>query len=303
MSPRQRQDRVLLEEMRAIFERSGGTYGSPRIQRELAARGHRVSRRRVERLMRAGGLRARLARVYRPKAGTHRWFGQQPNHVRRTHATRPNQIWVGDLTYLAVGGRWWYSDRRPGSVLASGAGVAARGDPGLRVTRAVLDAALRRRRPTRPDLSQRPRQRVSGDDVSSALGRKRRAAEHDARRRAWGERAHGIVLPLAQGRRDPRAVVSDAWLTSAGSSVGTCGTTTTSACIRRWTISRPLTMNVEPRRTPRVYGTEGRSQARYGGGGCAAASYGVLAAQAKVRQYHAYRACSTLARARPGSST
>ena len=58
--------------------------------------------------MRAGGWRARVARVYRRKAGTHRWFGQHLNHVRRTHAMGPDQIWVGDLTYLAVAGRWWY---------------------------------------------------------------------------------------------------------------------------------------------------------------------------------------------------
>src|SRR5437660_79286 len=54
------------------------------------------------------GMQGRVAGVYRPKAGTHRWFSRQPNHVRRTHATRPNQIWVGDVTYLGVGGRWWY---------------------------------------------------------------------------------------------------------------------------------------------------------------------------------------------------
>ena len=36
-----RQDRDLLEEMRAIFERSGGTYGSPRIQRVLTGAGPR----------------------------------------------------------------------------------------------------------------------------------------------------------------------------------------------------------------------------------------------------------------------
>jgi transposase InsO family protein len=63
---------------------------------------------RLCRLLRADGMRGRVARVYRPKAGTHRWFSRQPNHVRRTRATRPNQIWVGDVTYLGVGGRWWY---------------------------------------------------------------------------------------------------------------------------------------------------------------------------------------------------
>lgn len=147
VSARRRQDRDLLEAMRAIFEGSGGTYGSPRIHKGLARRGHHVSRRRVERLMRAAGMRARVARVYRPKAGTHRWFSRQPNHVRRTRATRPNQIWVGDVTYLGVAGRWWYLivvlDQCSRRVLAWR--LAATRDS--RVTRAVLDAALRRRHP------------------------------------------------------------------------------------------------------------------------------------------------------------
>ena len=67
--------------------------------------------------------------------------------MRRTQATRPNQIWVGDVTYLAVGGRWWYLvvvlDQCSRRVLAWR--LAATRDS--RVTRAVLDAALRRRRP------------------------------------------------------------------------------------------------------------------------------------------------------------
>ena len=97
--------------------------------------------------MRAEGLRGRVARVYRPKAGTHRWFNRQANHVRRTRATRPNQIWVGDVTYLAAGGRWWYLivvlDQCSRRVLAWR--LAATRDS--RVTRRVLDAALRRRCP------------------------------------------------------------------------------------------------------------------------------------------------------------
>ena len=148
MSRRQRQDRAVLEEMRAIFERSGGTYGSPRIHRALTVRGHRLSRRRVERLMREGGWRARVARVYRRTVGTHRWFGQHPNHVQRTHATGPNQIWVGDITSLAVAGRWWFLatvlDQYSRRLLAWRLGATR----DSRLTQAVVDAALRRRRPT-----------------------------------------------------------------------------------------------------------------------------------------------------------
>jgi putative transposase len=149
MSQRQRQDRELLEEMRAIFERSGETYGSPRLVRTLRERGWRVSRRRVERLMRLGALRARLRRIYRPKAGTHRWFGQHPNHVKGTKATRPNQIWVGDVTYLWVGSRWWYlavvMDQWSRRILAWRLGSIR----DSRLTGAIVEAALRRRRPPR----------------------------------------------------------------------------------------------------------------------------------------------------------
>ena len=146
-SPRRRQDRELLEDVRAIFEGSHGSYGSPRVLRALRAQGHRLSGRRVARLMREDGLRGRVVRVYRRKAGTHRWFGQHPNHVKRTQATRLNRIWVGDLTYIAVGGRWWYLavvlDQCSRRVLAWRLGTIR----DARLTRALVDAAIRRRRP------------------------------------------------------------------------------------------------------------------------------------------------------------
>ena len=68
-SPRREQDRVLMQAMGTIFEKSGGTYGSPRLHRALSERGHRISRRRVERLMREGGWRARLVRVTAARRG------------------------------------------------------------------------------------------------------------------------------------------------------------------------------------------------------------------------------------------
>jgi len=146
-SPRLEQDRELLMIMESVFKRSGGTYGSPRLHRALAVQGHRISRRRVERLMRAGGLKARVMRVYRRKAGTHRWFGQHPNRVKRTLATRPDQIWVGDVTYLPVGRRWWFLvtilDQYSRRVLSWRLGSVR----DARLTRAAIDAAVRRRRP------------------------------------------------------------------------------------------------------------------------------------------------------------
>jgi len=146
-SRRQGQDPVLLDAMGSIFEWSGGTCGSPRLHRALAAQGHRISRRRVERLMRVGGWRARLVRVYRRKAGTHRWFGQHPNRVRRTRAIRANQIWVGDVTYLAVGSRWWYLATVLNQYSRRVLSWRLADVRDSRLTRSAVEAALRRRRP------------------------------------------------------------------------------------------------------------------------------------------------------------
>ncbi len=56
MSTRVREDVRLLAWIRAIHERSRGTYGAPRIHAQLAAEGPRVGRKRVARLMREAGL-------------------------------------------------------------------------------------------------------------------------------------------------------------------------------------------------------------------------------------------------------
>ena len=83
----------------------------------------------------------------RPKASTHRFYAQHPNRLRTTRATAPDQIWVGDITYLAVAGQWRYlavvMDQYSRRVLAWTLG--RRRD--ARVTRAVLSAAVARRRP------------------------------------------------------------------------------------------------------------------------------------------------------------
>ena len=148
-SARGEQDRELSQRILRIFEASGGTYGSPRAQRELAACGIRVSRRRVERLMRAAGLRARVVRMYRANPHLHRFCEQHPNRLWQNRARRVNQVWVGDVTYLPVNGRWrflavvmdQFSRRLLGWSLARVRNT--------RLTRAALDRAVRLRRPGR----------------------------------------------------------------------------------------------------------------------------------------------------------
>ncbi len=55
-SRRAQQDAALLAEIRAAHAASHGTYGAPRIVVELAAKGVRVGRKRIARLMAAADL-------------------------------------------------------------------------------------------------------------------------------------------------------------------------------------------------------------------------------------------------------
>lgn len=56
---------ALLEQIRAVDQRSHGTYGAPRVHAELRDRDRRVSRKRVVRPMRSAGLVGRLPRRFR----------------------------------------------------------------------------------------------------------------------------------------------------------------------------------------------------------------------------------------------
>jgi putative transposase len=79
VSRRTEQDRILLVQIRGLFDENKGRYGSPRIHQALKRAGVRVSRRRVERLMRAGDMRGRVARVYRSRPGLHKVYGRHKN--------------------------------------------------------------------------------------------------------------------------------------------------------------------------------------------------------------------------------
>ena len=146
VSARTEQDRMLAVQIRAIFEASRGTYGSPRVHRALAAQGIRVSRRRVERLMRAAGRRARMARLYRANPKLHAFF-RVPNRQRTVAVRRPNQVWVGDITYVPVAGTWRYlavvMDRWSRRLLGWSVGRHR----GVHLTQAALFHAAQRRQP------------------------------------------------------------------------------------------------------------------------------------------------------------
>jgi putative transposase len=107
-SERERHNETLAGEIRAVHAESGGTYGSPRVYQMLRRRGHRVGKHRVARLMRRHGIKARVATIRYTNPSIQRFFGSIGNRSLDVELQRPDQIWVGDITYLKVGAVYRY---------------------------------------------------------------------------------------------------------------------------------------------------------------------------------------------------
>jgi putative transposase len=89
----------LLNSIRDIWERYP-FYGYRRITKELRANGIKVNRKRVQRLMAWGGIQA----IY-PGPNTSRrnkLHAIHPYLLRGLEITRPNQVWMVDITYLRM---------------------------------------------------------------------------------------------------------------------------------------------------------------------------------------------------------
>jgi putative transposase len=104
------EDARLDEEIRSIYQANKGRYGSPKITRELREVRHwRVGHNRVARRMRKLGLRSIVRRKYRVTTNSKHSFSVAENLLNRNFtAERPNQAWVGDITYIPAGNRWLY---------------------------------------------------------------------------------------------------------------------------------------------------------------------------------------------------
>ncbi len=104
-SPRAVEDQKLAVLVREAHERSRKTYGSPRVQAELAeTHGVHVSRKRVIRLMQREGLKARVRKRFKCTTMSDHDQPVAANLLDRNfEADRPNQKWVGDTTELLTG--------------------------------------------------------------------------------------------------------------------------------------------------------------------------------------------------------
>ena len=103
-------DTALLKQIRTVHTSSRETYGAPRVQAELKAGGEKHGRKRIARLMRAAGLvgasrrRSGLTTTRRDKEAR-----PAPDLVDRNFvASRPNQLWVADITFVPTASGFLY---------------------------------------------------------------------------------------------------------------------------------------------------------------------------------------------------
>ena len=106
---RQRDDLVLLAHTRSAFALSNGTYGSPRMTRELQDNGFAVGRRRTARLMRENDIKARQKRRFKRTTDSEHSWPVAPNIIDQDFAAdRPNQKWGVDISYVWTREGWIY---------------------------------------------------------------------------------------------------------------------------------------------------------------------------------------------------
>ena len=109
VSARAVRDEQVSEQITQVWQDNLEVYGARKVWHEMNRQGHQVARCTVERLMRRAGLRGVLRdkhpRTTRPAAETER-----PADLvdRDFTASRPNELWVADLTYVRTASGWVY---------------------------------------------------------------------------------------------------------------------------------------------------------------------------------------------------
>src|SRR5690606_15137644 len=106
---REKADAQLAAQVAAVHQRSRTTYGSPRVHAELKARGVRVGRKRIERLMRESGLEGRRKRRFKRTTDSKHDGPIAPNVLaRKFDVVEPNRAWVTDVTAISTDEGWLF---------------------------------------------------------------------------------------------------------------------------------------------------------------------------------------------------
>ncbi len=108
-SKRARRQRYLLEKIRQVHLESREIYGSPRIHGELVARGERVGKNTVARVMCKAKIQSKVHRRFVVTTDSRHTKEPAANILNgEFRAERPNQKWASDVTFIPTRSGWLY---------------------------------------------------------------------------------------------------------------------------------------------------------------------------------------------------
>ena len=115
---------ALLAQIRAIHAEVKQEYGWPKMCKELVARGIRIGKERVRRIMQEHGIKARGKRKFVVTTDSEHKLPIAANLLQRNFtAAAPNQVWTGDITYIATDEGWVVPSCSSGPVQPAGGGL------------------------------------------------------------------------------------------------------------------------------------------------------------------------------------
>ncbi len=108
-SARMIENQNLAAKIKKVFIDSRATYGTRRIRRLLLNSGMEISRRRVEKIMKQESLVCKTRRKFKVTTDSNHKLSISPNILERNFiAEKPNQKYVGDITYIWTQEGWLY---------------------------------------------------------------------------------------------------------------------------------------------------------------------------------------------------
>ena len=144
------EEAALLARVKAIAAETHHSYGSRRMAKQLQDEGFAVGRCKARRLMQQAGVAVRRARPRHPiTTNSHHGYGVAPNLLaRQFDVERPNQVWVGDITYVWTAEGWLYVSVLLDLYSRKGVGWARSSRLDALMVQEALHMALGRRKPS-----------------------------------------------------------------------------------------------------------------------------------------------------------
>ena len=150
-SPRSCENEQLSERIAVIFDANRSTYGRRRIAASINhGQEKRVSVNRVARRMGELKIAGYTPPAFKRTTVPDVLLEDSPNLIKKTTATRPNEIWVSDITYIGTKEGWLYLCVIIDLCSRKIVGWSTRKDMKVELLLEAFDKAVRIRRPTGP---------------------------------------------------------------------------------------------------------------------------------------------------------